>query len=1446
MLLDRIEIDSHGPLNRVELGPLSHHLNVVVAAPGSGKTAIGRFIRDSLIDRDYPRGMLSGSAGRVVWVHQNGWIHCRREQDGSPGGRRSVEFESRGETAGSWNGYTDGWFDVASPSGDHNGRAAVSAAARHLRSSLASRTLGDIRIPESIVDGVMVDTTISSTSRVVAACIAAGLDQPHLAPLPFQNETARYSESGLDHDGAMASRAAQDDRRRRALREELADVEVELSKLTRKHDFLRQTSYRPDPRWENGGNAIEIDAVGRQRAEFLRHHDDLLARRGALLAQHDRQQRDRRRYGGASSHDASEFGSAESNAGSVHAQWIARDARLRSHRQRADSLRTRAAALQRWIAKLDAQHGGSDSDGYADVSMDSSRSSFALPPSWHGESAEQLQNRIRHADQEVLSLRRVLADVRSLRELLNLDDLAVRIESTTDHLDWLLSRFERPVLGRNDGSLDPRSWMLEVDRDGMMEQSLRRVRDQLRRRDFVRPAQADAIMADLHRTLDRLLARRRRAVAALAGQPMTSPYDFQGLPTSPPDWRAQRDAATGELASVEEELQVVLDQIAVLRHSQRFLPILDPVYPIGMGYSSAMAVDLDPVRAHDAWQGELRSIDAEIARCHGRINDLDHQLRDLQARRPIPPVSRAHASNEHITRLQRRRDELITQLNGGRPIARSESSLAELANRWLTRLSDGRHCLLDWTTSPVAMDRYTTLAAEVESCAAPDHAPGRSVHVSIDHVDERNVSATTRAIAAMAVRMAAGELLERMGHSIPLVLETHRELFADDSPLTRRHGTGESRHLYRADGGAYEHWTSEGVSGDAIAAALADYSAAGRQLLILTEHTALANYLQRCGARYFSLHTQRIVHPHRPTWRGGQRDDRYTGPHVVNGNGLSGAADRRENEIDWTDSEPVNQAFDQAWRQNAGLRGDTYHGESATDVPAAGATYRDGYYYANQSSTVPAAAARAPAHTTPSHATPGVDVAQSLTARHHRSAMTDGEDVPFFLTVDSPIDAAPSIDAVAAQRLRRIGISHITHLMNQDSNRLADTLGLAGVDARAVRRWQAECRLMCRVPQLRGFDARVLVGCGITDPAQLAAIDPTDLLDRVKTFLATERGQRILLSGTSYELSRITSWIASANESVHTGFRSPTVDGRRVPTRVVREELPSRRRRADAATPMRDVESEEVCFTDDDFDRERYEVQVERRADRIVDDLDELARDYEPGRTSSSLRRTGKNRDGRSGESTATVPSSASDRMTGEATTRSRRAERNLGRKTERKPPAPTQRVASESVDRGPRVHSPSRDRADSSAKTTLRFYLQRADDVVDAPSIGPRMAERLNKIGIVTVDDLLQGDAAEIAENLRHRRVETSTVNQWQQQTTFVCRVPMMRGHDAQFLVAAGVTTAEELAACDPQELFELVDEIAQSSEGKRIARGGALPDLDEVTQWVENAAEHRSLRAA
>ena len=144
------------------------------------------------------------------------------------------------------------------------------------------------------------------------------------------------------------------------------------------------------------------------------------------------------------------------------------------------------------------------------------------------------------------------------------------------------------------------------------------------------------------------------------------------------------------------------------------------------------------------------------------------------------------------------------------------------------------------------------------------------------------------------------------------------------------------------------------------------------------------------------------------------------------------------------------------------------------------------------------------------------------------------------------------------------------------------------------------------------------------------------------------------------------------------------------------------------------------------------------------------------------------------------------------------------------------------------------------------KFYLDVDSPVVDAPSIGPRMAERLSPMNILTVGDLVSVNAEDVAQQLTDRNVSAEVVRQWQSQALFVCRVPNLRGHDAQLIVGCDVTTAEQLAACDSAELFSKVVRFASSKPGVRILRGSNAPDQQEVSDWIQWAQNCRAVRAA
>ena len=155
-----------------------------------------------------------------------------------------------------------------------------------------------------------------------------------------------------------------------------------------------------------------------------------------------------------------------------------------------------------------------------------------------------------------------------------------------------------------------------------------------------------------------------------------------------------------------------------------------------------------------------------------------------------------------------------------------------------------------------------------------------------------------------------------------------------------------------------------------------------------------------------------------------------------------------------------------------------------------------------------------------------------------------------------------------------------------------------------------------------------------------------------------------------------------------------------------------------------------------------------------------------------------------------------------------------------------------------PQVVSTQKPSAVSMAKpTNAKFHLHPEDPLVEAPSIGPKTASRLEAAGLKLVQDLLDADVERVAKKLNFKEITPAVLREWQQQAQLVCDVPTLYGHDAQWLVACDVTSAAELAAADLETLWLLVEEFVHSKAGERILRDGTPPDQAEVARWIAAA---------
>lgn len=154
-------------------------------------------------------------------------------------------------------------------------------------------------------------------------------------------------------------------------------------------------------------------------------------------------------------------------------------------------------------------------------------------------------------------------------------------------------------------------------------------------------------------------------------------------------------------------------------------------------------------------------------------------------------------------------------------------------------------------------------------------------------------------------------------------------------------------------------------------------------------------------------------------------------------------------------------------------------------------------------------------------------------------------------------------------------------------------------------------------------------------------------------------------------------------------------------------------------------------------------------------------------------------------------------------------------------------------------------------ARTTIptsnpKFYLDLDSPVADAPSIGPKTAERLAVLNVSTVLDLLDLKPETAAAKLQSRFITAEVLRDWQTQAELVLSIPGLRGHDAQILVACGIREASHLNGLDPQALATRVDAFCSSPAGERVLRNGSRPTLEEITGWIRHAQSSRTARAA
>ncbi len=130
---------------------------------------------------------------------------------------------------------------------------------------------------------------------------------------------------------------------------------------------------------------------------------------------------------------------------------------------------------------------------------------------------------------------------------------------------------------------------------------------------------------------------------------------------------------------------------------------------------------------------------------------------------------------------------------------------------------------------------------------------------------------------------------------------------------------------------------------------------------------------------------------------------------------------------------------------------------------------------------------------------------------------------------------------------------------------------------------------------------------------------------------------------------------------------------------------------------------------------------------------------------------------------------------------------------------------------------------------------------VVDAPSIGPKTARRLEAKGVRTIGDLLALQPATGAVLIDQKHISAQLIQDWQAQARLALAAPGLRSREAQALVGCGVRDAGALIESEPAMLAEAALRWAQGEEGKRVWGDAPLPDEALAARWIADAKSAR-----
>ncbi|MEO1292341.1 MAG: DUF4332 domain-containing protein [Pseudomonadota bacterium] len=127
------------------------------------------------------------------------------------------------------------------------------------------------------------------------------------------------------------------------------------------------------------------------------------------------------------------------------------------------------------------------------------------------------------------------------------------------------------------------------------------------------------------------------------------------------------------------------------------------------------------------------------------------------------------------------------------------------------------------------------------------------------------------------------------------------------------------------------------------------------------------------------------------------------------------------------------------------------------------------------------------------------------------------------------------------------------------------------------------------------------------------------------------------------------------------------------------------------------------------------------------------------------------------------------------------------------------------------------------------------ASPVVDAPSIGPKTAARLEAVDVSSVKDLLDADPRDLSERLNARWITAEVIARWQDQARWLTLVPRLKQADAVLLVESGYRREGDLSELTPADVLATLQATAKRQDDAWLVRRGERLSLADTRALLE-----------